>query len=109
MYLACHSRILVFLLLLVSYIGLQKNLSTVCYEMTTCFFYIVSVVFSVLVLSWLKIKLLLKTKHYRKQINDSVGILPVLLTFSTGKKIFSDVWVVCTFSHEQSDTYSYKS
>ena len=42
---ACHSRILGFLLLLVSYIGLKKNLSTVGYEMTTRFSYIVCVIF----------------------------------------------------------------
>ena len=65
MYHACHSRILGFLLLLVSYIGLQKNLSTVGYEMTVRFSYIVCVI----VLSWFKIKLLLKTKNCRKQIS----------------------------------------
>ena len=71
MYHAGHSRILGFLLLLVSYIGLQKNLSTVGYEMATRFSYIVCVIFSFLVLSWFKIKLLLKTKNCRKQMNYS--------------------------------------
>ena len=70
-YHACLSRILGFLLLLVPYIGLQKNLSAVGYEMTTRFSDIVCVSFSFLVLSWFKIKLLFKTKNCRKQISYS--------------------------------------
>ena len=71
MYHACHSRILGFLLLLVSYIGLQKNLSTVGHEITTRFSYIVCVIVSFLVFSWFKIELSLNTKNCRKQISYS--------------------------------------
>ena len=57
--------------MLASYIGLQKHLSTIGYEMTTRSSCIVCVIFSFLVLSWLKIKLLLKTNNCRKQISYS--------------------------------------
>ena len=39
---------------------ITKEFTTVGYEMTTRFFYIVCVIVSILVLSWFKVKLLLK-------------------------------------------------
>ena len=96
MYHACHSRILGFLLLQVSYIGLQKNLSTVGSEITTRFSYIVYVIlFPFLVLSWFKIKLLLKTKNCRKQINYS-RYFAYPFEISHRKKLdFSKIFLSC--------------
>ena len=88
---------------MVSYIGLQKNLSTVGHEMTTGFPYIVCVIFSFLVLSCFKIKLLLKTKNGRKQINYSRYFAYPSEISHRGKttffKFFSGVWVVFTLFH----------
>ena len=94
MYRACHYRIFGFLLLLVSYIRLQKNLSTVGHEVTTGFPYIVCVIFSFLVLSWFKIKLLL-TKNGKNKLT-TVGILLIHLKSHTGEKLhFSKIFLWC--------------
>ena len=104
MYHVCHSRILGFLLFLVSCIGLQKNLSTVGYEMTTRFSYIVCVIFF-----WFKIKLLLKTKNCRKQISYSrYFAYPFEISHRKKtrflKNFFSGVWVVFILFHKNNRT-----
>ena len=58
--------------------------------------------FSFLVLSWIKIKLLLKTKNCRKQINYSMYVAyPFEISHrkknQVFQKFFSDVWVVLPF------------
>ena len=83
--------------------------------MTTRFSYTICVIFSFLVLSWFKVKLLLKTKNCRNQISYSIGILPIHLKSHTREKLdFSKknfLWCLggfYPFSQEQSDTYFYE-
>ena len=76
--------------------------------MTTGFLYIVCVIFSFLVLSWFKIKLLLKTKNGRKQINYSRYFAYPSEISHRGKttffKFFSGVWVVFILFHKNNRT-----
>ena len=116
MYHAYHSRILGFLLFLVSYIGLQKNLSTVGYEMTTRFFYIICVIVLFLVLSCMvQSQTFIEDQKLQKQIRYSrYFAYPFEISHRKRtrffKKCFSGVWVHGFYpvSQEQSDTYSYK-
>ena len=81
--------------------------------MTTCFSCIVCVIFSFLVLPWFKIKLSLKTKNCRKQINYSrYFAYPFEISHRRKtrffKKKFPGVWVVFVM-HEADNTYSIRS